>query len=655
MFSQQFLTSVLARLPMRSIYRCIFITDFYEALKCLNFIHIYRRITHWSKTRQLNAFIDYYHWLPLQGGAKWIQGRALGIGGSEMSVLTEENEHKDMRNLIAGKVKLPEGEFDGSIATRWGNLFEPVLNLYVELLMNVKIYETGSIPGIFKRANGKPIQNYSPDGLAVVKKEDYKYVIDQTSQHYFNKNDSADPRFKALPDELILLYEFKNPYMRLPKGVVKADYISQPKTGMCTIPIVDATLFVDGVIRKCSIGDFDLSGAYDTRFHCRKMRKLTYDKCIACGFIGIMDTSEPYENPQETKEDEWDVSEEEVEESTSEPEYDAAVEDEENAADRVAIIDTMAKQLASYSIKETRQSKSEYYKMTFALENLVSMVRLVMNFFHNLADSEAFHDVNITFDEEVKIIGFTVRRLFVYQRLSAKKTTSEEDRLFLQKDVTVAYKMIPDILKQLNYEEPAYDISDLHFGTDYGLTAIRGGIEADDFEQFVEHLVGDKHNEVGLKMYYPDKFFFDVEGENASRLMNKGNYIDYTTNKKKSANKWLFHEISDFIEYCKKANVKPRGVLPWKLFEACAMPMYKEPDFLKELEPKIRETVAIIDEIMATSDMDERMEILGKYYSPPKAKRVSKPRAKKLPIAGPVVTKSTFNQETMDDFADLDD
>jgi len=580
-------------------------------------------------------------------------GRALGIGGSEMSVLTEENANKDMRNLIAGKVKLPEGEFNGSIATRWGNLFEPVLNLYIELLMNTRIYETGSIPGLLKRPNGKPIQNYSPDGLAVVKKEDFKWVTDQTSQHYFNKNDSADPRFKALPDELILLYEFKNPYMRLPKGVVKEDYISQPKTGMCTIPITDATLFVDGVIRKCSTNDFDLSGTYDTRFHCRKMRKLTYDKCIACGFIGIMDTSEAFENPQELKGDEWDVSEEERESDSEEPEpdpeFDAQISD---GTDRVAIIDTMAKQLATYSIKEVKQAKSDFHKMTFQLDNIASIVRLIMNFFHNLADSDAFRDTDFTFDDEVKIISFTVRRLFVWQNRT--KLSTEEGRVVLQKDISLAYRLVPNILEQLNYEEPKYDISDLHFGTDYGLTSYKGGIEADDFEQFVEHLINDKHNETGLKMYYPDKFFFDVESENASRLMNHGNYIDYTMTKKKSANKWLFHGITDFIEYCKKANVKPKGILPWKLFEACAMPMYKEPDFLKNLEPIIRETVAIIDEIMATPDMDERMRILDKYYSPPKPKRVSKPRAKKVPIAESTA-KSTYNQETLDDFANLDD
>lgn len=637
--------SILNRSSNKTIFNLIRIKPFYAALKCLNFIHIYQSIKHWPKDRQLKAFVDFYHFLDPQGSAGWKLART-GIGGSEMSVLLDQNAYKDMRNLIAGKIKLPEGEFSGSIATRWGNLFEPITNLYMELFFNTRLYETGSIPGVLKRSDGTAIQKYSPDGIGLVNKNDYKNIIDQTSQRYFSTNDSNSKSFRELPEELILLFEFKNPYMRLPKGVVKEDYLAQPKTGMCTIPITDATLFVDSVIRKCSVSDFDLTAAYDTKFHCRKMRKVPYDKAVACGFVGIMDTNEPFERPT-FKNNEWDVSDEEEPEQIDDVTYDAPTEQTDQS-----IIDAMAKQIASYSIKEIKQPKSDFYKTQFNLESLATVVRLVMNFFHNVADSDSFHDVDLTWDDEVQIVSFAVRRLFVYQNRSIK---TEAERTHLQKDIAISYRMIPNILKQLNYQEPSYNVEDLDYGFDYGLTSFKT-LDADDFELLVERLVDDRHVEGGLKMYYPDKFFFDVESENASRLMKPGNYIDYTTNKKKSAQKWLFNTVGEFIEFCRTKNVRPKGIIPWKLFEVCAMPMYKEPNFVRKHASKIRETVDIIDHCMTTDDIDERKRILDEYYSPPKPKRVPVPRAKKAsPAASMPVLKSAFNQETADDFVDLDD
>jgi hypothetical protein len=638
------------------MYRCSHVSKkFHEALKNVTFIHIYNQIKHWSKERQLDAFIKFYYFLGAQGSSLWLANRGFGIGGSEMSVLTDENQYKDMRNLIAEKIKLPEGVFSGSIATRWGNMFEPVLNQYIECLMNIKIQETGSIPGVIKRKNGKPMQNYSPDGLAVVSKRDYAYMIDETSQRYFNTNASADPKFYELPEELILLFEFKNPYMRLPKGVIKEDYLAQPKTGMCTIPIVDATLFIDGVVRKCSVDSFDLTARYDTGFHCRSMRKLLYDKCIACGFIGIMDTSEPFSN-KKTKLNEFDVSDDETDAEQPDDANEKVVDMTREPAD-IVIVETMAKQLAAFAIKESKEPRSDFHKVAFKLENLATTVRLVMSFFHNMADSEAYSDVNWSFDDEVQVICLTVRRLFVYETYVYNKNATLRkiaiiENAALQRDVSIANRMIPNILEQINYVEPKYDISDIDFGIDYGNTsnAKVGGIPADDFESFVERLVGDRHVNGGLKMYYPDRFFFDVESEQASRLM-KNNYIDYTKNKKNSAKKWLFYEVSDFIDYCKKANVQPKGILPWKLFEIAAMPMYKEPKFLAKMAPEIRKIIGIIDKIMEENDVTKRSEMLDKYYDPPKPKRESKPRLKK---SSPTI-KEKFDAETMNSFIDLDD
>lgn len=658
MISQRFIHGIMARISLKQIYKMSMIgKSFYEALKTLPFSIIYRHIKHWPKNRQLHAFLNFYHYLDPQGSAGWKLGR-VGIGGSEMSVMTGENEHKDFRGLIGERGALPEYVFTGSIATRWGNIFEPVLGQYISYYLNTEIYETGSIPGLIRRKNGDPIQKYSPDGLAIVQKSDYAKILNETSKKYFDVDASNDVEFKNLPDELILLFEFKNPFMRLPKGVVKRDYLAQPKTGMCTIPITDATLFVDGVIRKCSIDEFNLGPSHDWRFN-PKTKKLNYDKCITCGFIGIMDTSSPYEAPPSQKSNEWDISDDEDPhgsvpkgENVNDIEYDEPDDTDIPPTQRKEIIDAMIRQVARYAIREIHYVKSDQHNLSFSLENLATIVRLIMNLFHVIAN-DSFADVIFTYNDEVQIIHGSVARLFNYQALKVNnKKSKEEIRKRARVEADIARRLIPNIVDQLSYEEPTYNMNDLAFGLDYGSSLPKRGVPPSDFEAFAEQAVNDRHVEGGIKLYYPTGFFFDYEREDANRFLRHNNYIDCSKDRNASAKKWLYTNVEEFIAHCQKMNVRPLGILPWKLFEACSMPMYKEPGFVSKHADTIRETIAIVDEIMAIENIDERRAVLDSYYAPPKPKRTVTRRPRSSPT-GPAKA-TTFDNDTATFFGNMD-
>jgi len=550
-------------------------------------------------------------------------------------------------------------------SSRWGHIFESVLDMYIIYMLNTIVHETGNIPGVLRKANGIPVQNYSPDGVALVQKADYKYLIDGTSQKYTDTLASACKSFRDLPEELILLMEYKNPYRRVPLGVIKDHYKAQPKAGMCTIPITEAALFVDGVFKKCSIRDFDLSRTYDVKFHCihGKCRRLTYESAKACGFVGIMDTSKPFadfidDKVNASNDSDWGYSDDEENsgESLSEhSEKDESFEDEVLPRITAEEKSEVSKRLAKYCIRETKHEQSDFNALNFDLAHFPSLVRLMLAFFHNITDQGHFKFTDIMFEDEIEILTQAAKQLFIYQMVK-DVGKAKLDKKKLRASVEIAKEMLPNIIDQFTYKPREYDLEDLPYGEDYGETNVAFPTAA-DFEEMVEKLIErDRFADQGYKMYHPKKFFFDVESEDASKLM-KDNYIDYTKEQDDSAKKWLYYTVKEFVDYCREQDVRPHGIIPWKMFEVCCMPMYKDPDFLTEHEEKIRDTVEIIDAIQAAcpvEDVEGRMELLAKYYKPPRAKKT---RAKKIAAVVNGTTdgkkaKNNFDQETEDFCAD---
>lgn len=216
----------------------------------------------------LNEFINKNKNLAPQGSKEWHAIRKFSIGGSEMSVITGDNPYQKLDNLVANKIEFTK--FNGNIATRWGNLFEPVTQQITELIFNSTIKETGSLEG------SVPNQRYSPDGLGVVK----------TSCYY------AKQKIETI-EYCIVLFEYKAPLMSIPNGSIPNHYQPQVKTGLCSIPITDFAIFISNMYRKCSLENLGNNIKYDTNFHNKDIKKdVTIELPLAHGIIVIYQTDE---------------------------------------------------------------------------------------------------------------------------------------------------------------------------------------------------------------------------------------------------------------------------------------------------------------------------------------------------------------------------
>jgi hypothetical protein len=207
----------------------------------------------YDKLRKLKRFIRLNSNAPIQGSAEWLKNRMSSIGGSEMSSIVGCNPFSNIESLVAQKVGLTS--FNGSSATRWGNLFENVSELlfntfFIEHDLKLdlddleeedkspiedKIYATGGI-------ENQVVTNhkYSPDGLCVIRFYDtYKTT----------------------------LLEFKSPYSSIPSKAVPKHYLPQVKAGLCTIDLAETAVFVNNMFRKCSLNQLDFGLNYDTKYH----------------------------------------------------------------------------------------------------------------------------------------------------------------------------------------------------------------------------------------------------------------------------------------------------------------------------------------------------------------------------------------------------
>jgi len=234
------------------------------------------------KKRALNDFLEQNKYLPIQGSKEWLLSRSETIGGSEISTILNVNKYQSIKQLIEQKTGI--STFKKSAPLWFGNIFEYILQLYTEELFDTKIYETGSIP--YKKS--KYIK-YSPDGLAVIKTNKLTNIFSNNDleNKIFNNskfdNDIIDKK------ELLILFEFKNPYMRVIKpNEIPIYYINQPKLGMEVIDICEASIFIESVFRFCSYNDIvtknniitDINNKYNRFYHFDKKPYINNPLCF---------------------------------------------------------------------------------------------------------------------------------------------------------------------------------------------------------------------------------------------------------------------------------------------------------------------------------------------------------------------------------------
>lgn len=216
--------------------------------------------------KRVENYVNLFKYAPQQGTFDWVHGKKRTIGGSEMATIMGLNKFSSIQQLVAQKVGLQS--FSGSVKTRWGNLFEPIIQYIVEWDLDTKIMgEEISIPGIVKN------QSYSPDGIGVVDTE-------TTLSWLENVYDGADGlgregtvtkvvKKKTVTEPAIALFEFKCPFNRLPNGKIPEYYEPQVKTGLdtirdnfgslCHMPLeADPELTNDGTFNDKSMCDFGI-------------------------------------------------------------------------------------------------------------------------------------------------------------------------------------------------------------------------------------------------------------------------------------------------------------------------------------------------------------------------------------------------------------
>lgn len=208
----------------------------------------------------LKEFIESNKFLPKQGSKEWLDSRLETIGGSEISTIMGLNPYQNIKKLISQKLGI--SKFVKSAPLWFGNILEYPLQKYTELIFNTEIYETGSI-----QFDKSQYIKYSPDGIAVIKKNKLHKIFKDID--IINSTSNFDNSQDHLNDELLILFEFKNPYMRVIKqNEIPIYYKPQPQLGLEVINICEASIFIEAVFRFCSFSDIiSLNYRYNTRYH----------------------------------------------------------------------------------------------------------------------------------------------------------------------------------------------------------------------------------------------------------------------------------------------------------------------------------------------------------------------------------------------------
>ena len=220
-----------------------------------------------KKLRQLQKILDDNQDAAPQGSAEWLDRRVESVGGSEISNFMTDipgvKPYGTLRNLCENKLGLKS--FRGNKYTRWGHLKEDITRLYTEIVFHTSVYETGALPGCI------PYHHYSPDGLGVVDKE---YLRPYVSKRVYKK----------LPSSCFVLFEYKNPFSRIPDGKIPGHYMTQVQTGLNDLVDTDIGIFIDMVIRCCSLDDLDWNNKYNKAYF---NDPIEFGTPTAIGFIGI--------------------------------------------------------------------------------------------------------------------------------------------------------------------------------------------------------------------------------------------------------------------------------------------------------------------------------------------------------------------------------
>lgn len=528
-----------------------------------------------NKQQKLIFYINFYKHLPKQGSAEWIKSKNGGnikpptIGGSEMYDFIHSTGSFAFRKIFQTGI-------EPNIHLLWGNIFEEVIANIFDCIFKTDDFvmgesiEMGSIPGI--KFNNEHVQSYSPDRIMYISKQQLLNVV-------FSNFNSADIKLfehnkeyicDNMPNKLIVLNEFKCPTVRIPKGDLYFKYKYQPQTGMHTIPVIDISLFADNVFRKCSINDFKFNTDYDKYFHVKDFVNNVngFNLPLALGYIGI------YEIPININK----IGSDQNQENQKNQELESKSQELKITSE---LINLLAHELKDLILPEINKKGSVYYGLELHIKNITSIISLCDKFILllyntvNVKHGININDYNITATDEETVVFNCVKSII----------NIPENMLDLVKYI------IPDTLT-LNYKNRVNVSTD--FGLDLGKSTEKELLEI--FKKVQES----KHNNTGYKIYYNPCIHFKNDLYNELNITPKNiaeNYIDVTVPEETKYINSLYTNIGIFTKFCNKNNYKPIGVLPWKLFNCCIVPVFKDNDFLNKHKDNIFDFVSKVQKI----------------------------------------------------------
>ncbi len=189
----------------------------------------------------------------MQHTTEWLAAKKYTVGGSTVPILMGINPYSSKQKLLLEKLGLEQ--FKSGIQPQWGNLFEDVIKRHFEYTNDCIVYgEDLYILG------ADACTSYSPDGLAVIDVTDYK-IIEEEVKDDFGTHINYTAHEVITPQ--IVLLEFKCPYSRIPSGSIPEYYVPQVLMGLDLMNMPTSGLFIEGVFRRCSLDQLDLTPKCD--------------------------------------------------------------------------------------------------------------------------------------------------------------------------------------------------------------------------------------------------------------------------------------------------------------------------------------------------------------------------------------------------------
>lgn len=220
-----------------------------------------------NKHHILQEFIEKHKHLPKQGSEEWLAQRKFTVGGSQIATIMGINKYENIKGFV--KTKMDMYTFKKGAPLWFGTLMEYGVQQYVEIEFKTKLFETGSLPCDFNK-----YISYSPDGLCIISNDSLKKIINKKQLENIYETSVIEEHVKCNKKEMIVLMEFKSPFMRkIIQGEMPDYYKPQPLLGMEVINIAEMSIFIECVFRFCSFKDL-----YNNKYSYYHFDKERYNK-----------------------------------------------------------------------------------------------------------------------------------------------------------------------------------------------------------------------------------------------------------------------------------------------------------------------------------------------------------------------------------------